>query len=501
MNQTNAHPLDYLALLKRRLPWFAIPLAVCTASGIALALLLPPTYRSSATIAVQAPAVVLDLVPAWAALNRDERLRALSQQLRSHAVLERVAREEGLTASRPIEAVTQELLTHITVEVPKPIASTQGEPELNRFDIVYRDRTAEQTRRVTDRIARVFVDEHSRSRELQAEDTAEFLARQVRDSQQRLSTLEKELRAAKERYMGRLPEQTAINLQTLGGAQQQLDTTRNSLRSELDRLTLTERQMQSMKRLSASVPSTPSGASSPLQRVVTLEAQLEEARGKYTAKHPEVRRLEEELKAARADAGASASSSEKARQALIEADPAYQQLATESNLTRLRIEGLQRTEGQLLSQIARYQQRLDAAPMVEQAISSPQREYELEAENHKQLSEKLAAATVQEQIARSRGGERFSVLYGASLPDSPESPNRGRILLMALALGIFLGGGLAFARELLDQSILDAKTLQSEFNVPVLVEIPHLPDASRRTDSRAPTVPRRLTLGRTQKRA
>jgi hypothetical protein len=35
----------------------------------------------------------------------------------------------------------------------------------------------------------------------------------------------------------------------------------------------------------------------------------------------------------------------------------------------------------------------------------------------------------------------------------------------------------------------------------VLVEIPHLPDASRRTDSRALNVPRRLTLGRTQKRA
>jgi uncharacterized protein involved in exopolysaccharide biosynthesis len=98
----------------------------------------------------------------------------------------------------------------------------------------------------------------------------------------------------------------------------------------------------------------------------------------------------------------------------------------------------------------------------------------MERENYKQLSERHAAATTQEQIARSRGGERFSVLTPASLPEEPESPNRGRIVLISLALALALGLGAAFAREYLDRSIRDGRSLQEEFDVPVLAEIPRL---------------------------
>jgi polysaccharide chain length determinant protein (PEP-CTERM system associated) len=477
MNERNVHPLDYLAVLKRRRAWFAIPLAASTVLSIALALFLPPTYRSSATIGVQAPAVILELVPAWAALNRDERLRALSQQLRSRTVLERVARDEGLTLEQPVEIVTQDLLKRITVEIPRPIPGTEGGGELNAFEIVYRDRTPERTRRVTDRLAQVFTDEHSRSRELQARGTAVFLASQVGTSQNRLSILEQELRLAKERHMGRLPEQTLVNLQSLAGVRQELETTHNSLQSERDRLIVIDQRLQSMKRAGNSGLS---GAPSPQQRVDILQGQLDEARSKYTEKHPEVQRLEEEVKIARAGVDTagrvSAEATENARLAAVETDPAYQYLVAESSLARLRIQALERTQKQLVSDIGQYERRLDAAPMVEQAISSLQREYDLERETHKQLSEKHAAAVVQEQLARSHGGERFSVLSSASLPETPESPKRGRILLIGVALGAALGGGLAYARELLDRSILDAKMLQSEFDVPVLVEIPRLPE-------------------------
>src|SRR5215210_1380577 len=109
MIERTLHPVDYLLMLKRRKGWFLVTFAVCVVGGIALAFLLPPTFRSSATIGVQAPAVAPDLVPGTTGLDRDERLRAMTQQLRSPAVLERVAREEGLTAEGPIERVTQEL--------------------------------------------------------------------------------------------------------------------------------------------------------------------------------------------------------------------------------------------------------------------------------------------------------------------------------------------------------------------------------------------------------
>jgi uncharacterized protein involved in exopolysaccharide biosynthesis len=116
--------------------------------------------------------------------------------------------------------------------------------------------------------------------------------------------------------------------------------------------------------------------------------------------------------------------------------------------------------------------------MVEQELASTQREYDFERENYKQLSARHAAALVQEQITRTRGGERFSVLNPAYLPDSPESPNRPRLLLIALALGLALGGAAAFGREYLDRSIRDARVVEEEFELPVLAEIPRIRDAA-----------------------
>lgn len=475
MNERKLHPFEYLAIFKRRRPWLIVPFVVSALVGLLVAWVWPSTYRSSATIAVQAPNVSPDLVSARTGLDRDERIRALSQQLRSPAVLERVAREEGLTVDRPIDEVVHLLLQNISVELPKPIARNDRAPELNSFEIVYRDRTPERTRRVTNRLAQVFVDEHSRSREAQAEDTAEFLAAQLRTSEQRIGDLEARLRTAKETHMGQLPEQTTANLQTLGGVRQQLESTSNSLRSEQDRLSLIERQMQAMKQgLYSAGIGTPAMASTPQQRLAALQRQLADARTKYTDKHPEVLYLEQELKAARQEAATVRQQPESSRDEALAADPAYQQLMAERNLTQLRIRGLQRIEGQLQSDIVRYQQRVEQAPMVEQELASLTRAYEFEKENYKQLSEKHAAASVQEQLARTREGERFSVLNAAYLPDAPESPNRLRIILMALALGLMLGVGAAFGRDYLDWSVRDARVLQDEFDVPVLAEIPRI---------------------------
>jgi polysaccharide chain length determinant protein (PEP-CTERM system associated) len=425
-------------------------------------------------VAVQAPAVSQDLVSGRAGLGRDERLRALSQQLRSPGVLERVAREEGLTSERPMDEVIHHMVQRISVEVPRPITRSGGDPELNAFEIVYRDRTADGARRIANRLAQVFVDEHSRSQQSQAEGTAEFVGRQIRDSQERIAKLEGRVRSVKELHMGKLPEQTAANLATLSGVRQQLETTSNTLRSEQDRLSLLERQMQGMREGLYSAPlGSPAAATSPQQRVVLLQRQLAAARAQYTDKHPEVQQLEDELKTARTQVAAG-QQPDSSRQELISADPMYQQLIAERSLAQLRIRGLQRAETQLRADIGRYTQRLEQAPMVEQELASTMREYEFERENFKQLSEKHATAQVQEQIARTRGGERFSVLNAAYLPDSPESPNRGRLLLVALALGLALGAAMAFGREYFDRSIRDAQTLQDEFDVKVLAEIPRI---------------------------
>jgi polysaccharide chain length determinant protein (PEP-CTERM system associated) len=480
MVDTNLHVLDYLQMLKRRKWWVVVPATLCIGAGVALALLWPPTYKTNATLAVQAPSVAPDLVAQRGVLNNEERLRALSQQLRSPAVLERVIREESLAGDRPVQEIVRELRSRIAVEAVRPIARTEGMADLNAFDIVYRDSTPERTYRVASRLASVFVDEHSRSRAVQAEDTAAFVGAQLRASQERMENLEKQLRKVKELHMGKLPEQAGANLQALGGLRQQLEATNNNLRYEQERVSFLDRQMQVMRQggMSAGSGGSTPGSQSPLQRVNTLQRDLAAARSKYTDKHPEVQALEEELKAARAEAAALRNQPESSRDQQLSGDPVYQQLVADRTLAQARVQSLQRSEAQVRAEIMRYQQRVEAAPMVEQQLASTQREYDLERENYRQLSERHTAALVQEQIALKRGGERFSVLNDAYLPTSPETPNRLRILLIAVGLGLALGAGAGLGRDYLDPAVRDARSLQQSYDVPVLAEIPRIRDVA-----------------------
>jgi uncharacterized protein involved in exopolysaccharide biosynthesis len=137
----------------------------------------------------------------------------------------------------------------------------------------------------------------------------------------------------------------------------------------------------------------------------------------------------------------------------------------------MRVRDLQRAEAQLRAQIVQYQQRVEAAPLVEQQLTTLDRDYQLEKKQYEDLTARRDAAAFSEDIERRQAGERFRVLSPATWPDEPYKPNVLRILVMALVAGMFLGGISAVGREFLDRSIYDAHTLQHEYDLPVLGEI------------------------------
>ena len=265
---------------------------------------------------------------------------------------------------------------------------------------------------------------------------------QFRASQARLADLEARLRKAKEAYMGRLPEQTAANLQTLSGLRQQLEANATGLRGEQDRLSMIERQIEGLKQGSGDVVFVPRGSEAslpPENRVVTLQRELAVARGMYTDKHPDVQRLEEELANARKDVVADREKPASDRLAQLQTDPTYRQLIADREMARLRIREIQRAGTDAQRQIGQYQARVEAAPMVEQQLATVQRDYDLEKDQYAQLSAKLHASTIAENVERNRSGEQFTILYPASYPTEPTKPVPWRVMLIAIAGGICLG--------------------------------------------------------------
>ena len=467
-------PLDYLSMIRRRRWTWLTPLLLSAVVGWLLVKYLPREYRSSTTIGVAAALVSPNLVSQTTPFDNQERMRAIQQQLLSVPILARIAREEG-AAEPDIARRMAKLRSGISITVPEPVAATNEPRRLDTFVINYSDQTPDRAQRIANRLAAVFVDENSKVRTERANDTTAFIDAQLAASQVRMTELEARLRRSKEAHIGQLPEQTQANLQTLTGLRQQLEANATALRSEQDRLTILERQIETAAQNSQPRAVGPDGTTlAGASREQLIERQLAAARQTYTDRHPEVQRLQQELADAKAETAARAKEPATARVAQLQGDPVYRQLLTDRESARLRIRELQRATDDTRGQIASYQARVESAPRVEQQLATVQRDYDLEKQQYADLSGRLRAASIAENVERNRGGEQFTILYPASFPTTPIKPQPLRVMLLAIAAGICLGGALTLGREYLDRSVHDVRELKDELSLPILGEVAHI---------------------------
>jgi len=470
------HPLDYLSVLRRRIWWLVTPIVLAIVVSAGLYLYLPRQYKSTVTFGVSLPGVTGQLLNDAQRVTPEERTRSINQLLLSPAVLERIAREEKMDTHTPVTAAVQGLASRIKIRLPPPDPNLPP-GSVEQFFMDYSDTTTQRTQRIANRLADVFVEASSRQRTVRAEETSAFIEQQVMASHTRLNDLEGRLRAAKETYMGALPEQTQSNVSMVTGLQQQLETTVNALRGEQDRLSVIDRQIDSMKAGSGNdvaVPGVPGATiSAPAARVVALEAELAAARAVYTEKHPEILRLRDELAEAKKDAASEANKPAEDRLTALRMDPGYRALLADREQGRLRINDLQRQQANIQEQIGMYRARVESAPRVEQQVATLQRDYELEKQQYAALINKLRDAELTQGVERNSGSERFTVLARAALPKEPSSPNMPRLLLVTLLAGLCLGGALGLGTEYLDRAIYDARAL-GDLELPVLGEIPRI---------------------------
>jgi len=470
MQQETETTLDYGAVIRRRRWSLILPTLLGLLVGGALTVLLPREYVATATLAVTSPSMSGGLAPSTQA-DQVERIRAVSHELLSSPVVEQVARDERLLDTAPLDAVVTDIRRRTQVTVPTRSLSSSNRFESDTFIVSYSGQSPELAQRVANRLTQVFVEKHSRMRETRAEDTSAFLERQLENSREKLSAAEAQLRDAKASFQGRLPEQALANLQSVTELRQRLESEGQATATERDRLAVIDQQIEGLRQ-DAQVAASAAIEARSTERLSGLEQQLAEARQTYTARHPEVQRLESELARAKAEdaeerklAAATAGSTTTA--------PAMRALTADRERARLRIKELQATSGRTQVELARYQAMLNEAPLVEQRLMSLSQSYEFEKQQHQKLAEQYQTALLNEDLERRQAGERFVVLYSAQRPRRPASPNVLLVLGGSVIGGLVLGGALALAREFMDRSVHDRRTLEAEYGRPVLAEIPH----------------------------
>jgi uncharacterized protein involved in exopolysaccharide biosynthesis len=240
------------------------------------------------------------------------------------------------------------------------------------------------------------------------------------------------------------------------------------------------------------------------QELEKLRAQLADLSSHYTDRHPDVRKLKEQiaktekmrdqllasLKTKSTEhstdgSDSAASQSTDPAQASILA-PVQSQLRS----NQLEITNRERSVAALKAKVDEYQARLNQEPIREQQLADFTRGYEQSKANYDDLLKKKNESKMATSMELLQQGERFHVVDAPSFPQKPEFPNRLKFCGIGLAIGLGLGVVVVGIFEFLDDRLHNASEIRKLLPAEIIGEIPTIVNAS---DAQEAT--RRIWLG------
>ena len=477
------------AIARRR--WLVlVPFAFGVAIVPLLARSAPERYRSEALIVVIPQQVPDNYVMPTVSESVDERLPSITDQILSRSRLERIIEEMDLykaeRARGVMEDVVQTMRLHVTT-------SAVGK-EVNSFRVSYVSDDPEKARKVTERLASLYIDQNSKDREAQADNTSQFLDTQLAEAKRRLIEQEKKLEEYRKSHAGQMPSQMQGNLQAIQNANLQLQSLNESTNRAQERRLLIERQIAD----ALAVPLPP--ASSPIAgsdgpATVSTAQQLDLARARlasflqrYTPDHPEVVSLERTVAelVTRLESEVSVDGTQETRERPITSAEAAQQKRIRDFQAELAVLDYQlaanRTEdGRLKQTIAEYQSKVDAVPTRESELVELTRDYSTMQTAYASLLMKREDSVIAANLERRQIGEQFRLVDAASRPERPYNQlERLRVIASGAVAGLVLGLLGVGLLEYRDSSFKDAKEVINALSLPVFASIPVMTSDSER---------------------
>ena len=306
---------DYLiAIRKRKAGILVITLTVLIISA-AVAFLLPPVYKSSATILIEQQEIPQELVMSTVTSYASERIQTIEARVMSRANLMEIVEKHNLYEDERKLETTEEIIERMQEDVSLEILSAEVvDPRTGRpseatiaFSLSYEGENPEKVQRVANELTSLYLNENLTSRTRKAEDTSVFFQRETERLSNLIAELEQKLAIFKEQNADMLPELYELNLQML----QRKETEISNLEARLN--ILEEKRFYLSGQLTQIDPGNPTvpGAE---QRLQMVEAEYASARARYSADHPDVQKLKREIDALRQEVGGTLSSNAMAEQ-------------------------------------------------------------------------------------------------------------------------------------------------------------------------------------------
>lgn len=480
-----------MVIAKRR--WLLlIPFAIGLAAVPILDKLAPERYRSEALLLVIPQQVPKDYVTPTMTLSIEERLPAITDQILSRSRLEQIIQQFDLYPAERAGMVMEDVVAKMREDITTSAAATSAGKirEVNSFRVGYTSDSPQGARKVTERLASLYIEQNLKDREAQADSTSQFLTTQLEQAKQRLIEQERKLEEYKRTHAGQLPSQLQGNLQSIQTASLQLQSVNESINRAQERRLLIERQIADTQMVPVPVTTPPGGPETPAPP--TPAQQLEAARARltlmlqrYTPSHPEVVSLQRTIAdlAAKVESETPVGAVAEQKKPTTPAEATQQKrlldLQAELDVIDLQLTANRAEAARLNELIAAYQAKIDVVPTRESELVELTRDYATMQAAYTNLLTKREEAALASNLERRQIGEQFKLLDSASTPEKPDNEmQRLGILSAGAVVGLIIGLLIAGMLEYMDSSFrTEAEALQA-LSIPVLALIPAMSSAA-----------------------
>jgi succinoglycan biosynthesis transport protein ExoP len=481
---------QYVDVIRRRHMYFLIPfflgwLIVWSASWV-----LPARYKSGTLILVEQPSMPKDYVTPNVTDDLQARLQSITQQILSRTNLLRIIDELNLYATSRHRLNPEELVERMRKDIEIELVRDERLRVITSFNIYYSAHDPHVAQQVTGELTNLFISENLELRQQKSEDTTKFLESQLETARQNLAEQEEKVRVYKDQHLGELPSQLTSNVQILSGLQAQLQNEEDGLNADRQQNAYLQsmlEQSRALQRTTKSGDGTPVGIPALDQQLDKLKAQLADLSSHYTDRHPDVRKVKDEiakvekmreqalvdLKTGAATTSGSASPPASTPDDVYNRDGAATvQLQGQLKANQIDMANKEREITALKAKINDYQARLNQEPVREQQFADLTRNYEQSKADYAELLKKKNSSQMATSMELLQQGEHFQMIDPPSLPLKPDFPNRLKFCGIGLGIGIALGGALAGGTEFLDDRLYNEKALKDLLPVNVISEIP-----------------------------
>jgi succinoglycan biosynthesis transport protein ExoP len=478
----------YLGIARRRHLYFLAPMFVGWLLVWSASWVLPARYKSGTLILVEQPTMPKDYVTPNVNDDLQERLQSITQQILSRTRLLHIIDELNLYSSEHGLHTADEKVERMRKDIDIELVR-DAQNRVTAFNVYYSASDPRIAQQVTSELTNLFINENLEVRQKESEDTTKFLESQLEDARQSLAAQEEKIREFKGQHLQELPTQQASNLQILAGLQSQLQNEEDALNAAQQQHVYLETLLNQYHSLQGPSATSSDGLQLGLPAVQKeldrLQDELADLRSRYTDRHPDVRKLKEQIAQtektrdqllAQMKAKPDASSSGEVASLSSPADLAQAtplaQLQSQLRANETETKNRQKAVAGLQEKISDYQARLNQEPVREQQLADLTRGYDQSKANYDDLLKKKNESEMATSMELLQQGERFRIIDPPSLPVKPDFPNRMKFCGIGLAAGIALGIAVVGALEFMDGRLYSEKEIKDMVPVPVIAEIP-----------------------------